>query len=297
MEPEQKKEKKDFWLPASIFLAAGFVGFSLIYSAGVKTAGPGGLSADVSSSAVGADLIDEVVLPARWNDLGARLVAAGVIDAERFLSLYPGSAAIEASQLLFGKDNGSLRMTAANAGLWLNLLWALGLGNRNEILEKGEMANPAYGGAGGFASTGGWTIAQGDPMNHYSAHSFMELTVEQQALAAAVAKNIYRPCCDNPTHFPDCNHGMAMLGLLELLASQNATEEEMYQAALAMNSFWFPEQYEIIGRYLAGQDQSLAVIDPQAMLGRDYSSASGFRRVAAAVPPAAPKGRSGGCSI
>ena len=29
-----------------------------------------------------------------------------------------------------------------------------------------------------------------------------------------IAKGIYRPCCNNSTYFPDCNHGMAMLGLL-----------------------------------------------------------------------------------
>jgi hypothetical protein len=44
------------------------------------------------------------------------------------------------------------------------------------------------------------------------------LTAEQQALVEEVAAEIYRPCCNNSTLFPDCNHGMAMLGFLELLA-------------------------------------------------------------------------------
>ena len=35
-----------------------------------------------------------------------------------------------------------------------------------------------------------------------------------------IAGNIYRPCCGNSTAFPDCNHGMAMLGLIELMVSQ-----------------------------------------------------------------------------
>src|SRR3989344_4220246 len=59
---------------------------------------------------------------------------------------------------------GKLEITRENAGLLLNLFWALGLANKNEILEKGEMANPKYGGVGNFASTGGWTIAQGNAM-------------------------------------------------------------------------------------------------------------------------------------
>ena len=57
-------------------------------------------------------------------------------------------------------------------------------------------------------------------MNHYSMHRFIVLTPEQQALVEKVSKGIYRPCCGNSVYFPDCNHGMAMLGLLELMASQ-----------------------------------------------------------------------------
>lgn len=291
--------KKDYWLPISIFLAALMMGGSWVYTAGLRSQSSQlNNQANINEAVPEAfrDL-EEKTLPARWGDLGTQLVAAGVIDAERFLELYGGAARIEAEQLLLGKNNGDLRLTAANAGLWLNLFWALGLGNQNEILEKGEMSDPNYGGPANFASTAGWTIAAGDPMDHYSAHPFIELTADQQILVANVAKNIYRPCCDNSTHFPDCNHGMAMLGLLELLASQNASEEEMYQAALAMNSFWFPEQYETIGRYLASQGRTLADAASRELVGLNYASASGFRRLASALPPAAPKGRSNGCSI
>src|SRR3989344_4318375 len=106
---------------------------------------------------------------------------------------------------------GKLEITRENAELLLNLFWALGLASKNEILEKGEMANPKYGGAGNFASTGGWTIVKGNAMDHYSSHKFFNLTPEQQALVDKVSRGIYRPCCGNSTHFPDCNHGMAML--------------------------------------------------------------------------------------
>ena len=103
------------------------------------------------------------------------------------------------------------------------------------------MTDPKYGGAGNFASTGGWTLAQGDVMNHYSMHSFITLTPEQQVLVEKISKEIFRPCCNNSTYFPDCNHGMAMLGLLELMASQGTSEAEMYKIAKEVNSYWFPE--------------------------------------------------------
>ena len=101
------------------------------------------------------------------------------------------------------------------------------------------MMDPRYGGANGFASTGGWTLSDGDSMNHYNMHSFVTLTEEQQALVERVSKNIYRPCCDNSTYFPDCNHGMAMLGLLELMTSTRVTEADMYKTALQVNTFGF----------------------------------------------------------
>ena len=101
--------------------------------------------------------------------------------------------------------------------------------------------DPRYGGAENFASTGGWTLAKGRAMDHYSMHRFVELTPEQQALIEKVSKNIFRPCCRNSTYFPDCNHGMAMLGLMELMASQGASETEMMTKAQEVNDLWFPK--------------------------------------------------------
>ena len=172
---------------------------------------------------------------------GAKMASVGVIDKAKLEELYAGRGGLsdEGRNLLEGLDNGYLKITPENSGFVLNLLWALGLGNKNEILDNGPMTDKKYGGAGRFASTGGWTLADGDPMSHYSKHRFMVLTPEQQALAEKVSKGIYRPCCGNSVYFPDCNHGMAMLGLLELMASQGALEEEMYKQALAVNSYWF----------------------------------------------------------
>ena len=137
-----------------------------------------------------------------------------MIDKTKFEALYAerGGLSEDGKKLAYASNNGNITITNENAGEILNLLWALGLSNKNEILEQGPMSNPEYGGAEKFASTGGWTLADGDPMNHFSNHQFITLTKEQQELVLKVAQNIYRPCCDNPTYFPDCNHGMAMLG-------------------------------------------------------------------------------------
>ena len=241
--------------------------------------------------------LERVELSAEWGNLGMRMVETGVIDRAKFEALYQGRGGLTEDEKRFLETNmkGNIVVTQENAGFILNLLWGLGLGNENTILEKGQMADARYGGAGGFASTGGWTLANGDAMEHYSAHPFITLTQKQQRMVESVSGNIYRPCCNNPAIFPDCNHGMAMLGLLELLVSQGATEEQMYKAALQMNRFWFTNQYATIDRYLESKGRVPSEVSPKEILGKEYSSASGFARVAESVK-GVPQG-GGGCSV
>lgn len=241
-----------------------------------------------------------VELPVVWGDLGAKLVSTGVIDADKFKAIYEqrGAFTDEYKNLLLGENNGKLKITSANSGYLLNLLWALGLGNKNPILETGEMMDPKYGGAKNFASTGGWTIAKGSPMDHYSKHSFFNLTDKQQALVEKVSKGIYRPCCGNSTHFPDCNHGMAMLGLLELMASQGVNEQEMWKTALVVNSYWFPNNYLTIATYMKIKGVDWKDVNPQEMLGLNYSSSRGYASIASQVTESQQQSGGGsGCGV
>ena len=239
-----------------------------------------------------------VTLPVVWGDLGKKMVAAGVIDETQFDALYAtrGGVPTSTKALLDNADNGNLVITPQNAGTLLNLLWAFGLSNKNPILESGPMQNPQYGGAANFASTGGWTLAVGSAMNHYSAHPFVTLTPAEQTLVETVSKNIYRPCCGNSTYFPDCNHGMAMLGLLELMASQGATESEMYQTALVANSYWFPDTYLTIAAYFESKGINWNAVDPKTVLGANYSSAQGYQTIESQIQPVQGKS-SGGCGV
>jgi hypothetical protein len=238
-----------------------------------------------------------VVLPIRWGDIGAHIVEAGVIDITKLKSLYTKGSGPEEDMagLFHSAYNGNIVMNEQNAEFLLRLLWAFGLSNENPILEKGPMQDERYGGADRFASTGGWTLSKGDAMVHYSKHSFVTLTEEEQALVEEVSRDIYRPCCDNPTYFPDCNHGMAMLGLLELLAAQGADEEEMYRVALQVNSYWFPDIYLTVAKYFEMQGISWNDVNPKEVLGREYSSASGYRRILKEVEQ--PEFRGGSCSV
>ena len=87
----------------------------------------------------------------------------------------------------------------------------------------------------------------------------------------------YRPCCNNPTAFPDCNHGMAMLGLLELMASQEASVDEMFEAVKYVNAFWFPQQtveVALLFKNVKGQD--FVGADAREFVGPNFFSAGGF---------------------
>lgn len=296
--------KKEYIISMSIITAALILAGAWVYTTRLKT----GLSLFPTTQAQSEAAVqalekkvlppEGVTLPVRWGDLGTQLVREGVIDADKFKALYSGRGTFtsEYQALLSGKDNGNIKITKENAGYLLNLFWALGLAQKNPILDSGEMTNKEYGGAENFASTGGWTLAKGQVMDHYSHHSFVTLTPAQQALVDKVSRGIYRPCCGNSTHFPDCNHGMAMLGLLELMASQGVSEQDMWKTALAVNSYWFPDTYLAIATLKEKQGTPWQKIDPREVLGAKYSSSDGYQWVLTQVNPPESKG-GGGCGV
>lgn len=222
-------------------------------------------------------------LPVSYGDLGPRLLAAGAIDYNLFLRLYEekGQPLTEAQmRILTAGSRDAIVITRQNANFLLNLFWAVGLANRNPILLEGPMMKYGEGEVGRFASTGGWTIGTKDPVELYASQLLIDLTSEQQDRLEKVAARVYRPCCNNPTHFPDCNHGMAMLGMLTLLASQDTTENEMYAAAKYANAFWFPQQtLELAVFFQMSQEMEFAAVDPQTAVGQSFSSGQGYQNV------------------
>ncbi len=294
---EQSLNKQRF-LGICIVIAAVIIGGAIIYTSRFNIADKSVLSAKVLAALEKTLLPDKgVLLPVKWGDLGKQLVDNGSIDKDKFEALYSKRGGLDEAtkNLLTGADDGQLVITKDNASSLLNLFWAFGLANKNTILEKGPMMDKQYGGAGNFASTGGWTLAVGSPMNHYSRHSMIPLTSGQQALVERVSQNIYRPCCGNSTYFPDCNHGMAMLGLLELMASQGVSENDMYKAALAVNSYWFPDTYVTIAQYLKTKGMAWKDVSAKGILGKEFSSTSGYQQIKNQINPSPQKG--GSCGV
>src|SRR3989344_3827380 len=162
-------KNKDYTLSISILMSAVILAGAWIYTAGLKS-GQGGQAqvksqtkAEVVTSALEEKILPSagVALPVKWDDIGKRMVKNGVIDFQKLEAIYANRGGMEADTktLLQKSDNGSITMTSQNSGEILTLLWAFGLANKNPILESCPMQDPQYGGAGNFASTGGWTIA------------------------------------------------------------------------------------------------------------------------------------------
>ena len=226
---------------------------------------------------------DGYVLPVSYGDLGPRLIENGVINYDAFAAIYENAGTPLSNtqmQILKQGSDEQIVITAENAHFLLNYFWAVGLANRNPILTEGPMVQYSNGQVERFASTGGWTLAT-KPLNElYANLDLISLTPEQQARVEEVAAAVYRPCCNNPTLFPDCNHGMAMLGLLELMASQGANTDQMFEAAKYVNAFWFPQQTLEIAMYLkANKGMDFAEAEPRLVVGKEFSSASGARMV------------------
>jgi len=231
-----------------------------------------------------ADLLSSIVVPQEgytvnlnWGDTGKLLVESGAIDLDKYKENYTGEEYQELLSYLTDTKNEGITITKDNAYFWVNTLWALGLTQKSDVLEKGIMGTEYKEDIGNFASTGGWTLGAKDAVQLYSSSEIITLTADQQAQVDKISQGIYRPCCGNPTSFPDCNHGMAILGLIELMVSQGYTENEIYTASLAFNSYWFSQTYIDLAYYFQTKEGiSWKDVDAKRALSAEFSSAQGY---------------------
>ncbi len=106
---------KENFLPLSIVISALILGGSWAYT-------HGGINQQAS---IGEAIIDEnsiipqggVELPITWGNIGAQMVEKGVIDGTQFELLYSerGGLDDEMKKILYGSDNGKIKMTPENA--------------------------------------------------------------------------------------------------------------------------------------------------------------------------------------
>lgn len=218
-----------------------------------------------------------------WGDLGRRLVDAGAIDLTKYRQMYTSKSAGSDGLVIFEEGSDEpIEINENNGRFLVNTLWALGLTNKSKVLDEGPMKTGGTP-ADRFASTAGWTLGTKPAMELYSSQELIPLTDEQEESVKQIAENVFRPCCGNSTAFPDCNHGMAALGYIELAVANGLTEEQIYRDLLAFNSFWFPTTYVELGVFFSQQGTQWASVDAKLALSGEYSSAQGAQKVHQAV--------------
>lgn len=225
---------------------------------------------------------DHTDLGISFGDAVVNMVRGGAIDKDKFIQLYASRQPLSAKekQLFDTPSRQSIVINQRNAGLLLNLFWPLGIANRSAVLSKGPLGTQFKDDVGSLASTGGWTLGKLEGGKLVNSLSLVSLTSAQEATVMDIAQHIYRPCCNNPTAMPDCNHGAAMLGFIELAVSQGMSTEQVYRKALLLNAYWFPQNYMEIATYLkAKQAKAWQDVDPKQVLGATYSSGRGFGAV------------------
>lgn len=244
----------------------------------------------VKKEKLNPDILTQKVAPKEGVNLGfllkdsvIKMVELGAIDKQKFDELYKGREGglpKEIASLFTGPSKEPITINAENANILLNILWPLGLANKTEIMKESPMGKEYAKDVENFASTGGWTLGKVSGGKLFNSLPLVALTSEQEQVVKEVAQNIYRPCCGNSTYFPDCNHGTAMLGFLYLAASQGMSKEEMYQKALILNSYWFPQTYVELATYFQSQKNlSWEKVNPKEVLGNGYSSSQGYLAV------------------
>lgn len=220
------------------------------------------------------------VLSVKWNDIGKQLLESGAIDKTKYEELFVQDPVAKKEMAhLMNASNDFMAINEGNSRFMVNTLWALGLVNKNKILDEGSIKTYGKGDVMSFASTGGWNLGTKPTSELYSSAEIIKLTSQQQELVKQIALNVYRPCCGNSTEFPDCNHGMAALGYIELAVAQGVSEKQIYKDLLELNSFWFPQQYVELAVYFDKQKTDWNKVDPKLIVSAQYSSAQGSQQV------------------
>jgi hypothetical protein len=233
-----------------------------------------------------------------------RLIAAGAVDPQKFRRLYEARGGLPTwvDRLLTAPSTEPIRLSLETASYLLNLLWPLGLSTKTAFNTKSPINRVSL---PSFASTAGWKLGKAaNGYVYFNQVETMRLDAEQEEIVLTIARNVFRPCCNNSTFFQDCNHGSALLGFIELAASQGATSEALYRIALAANSYWYPNHYVEIALYLQEiEGRSWTEVPPATILSKRFSSLSGWRRnvhsplkAANLLPRLGPKGQSG-CGV
>ncbi len=275
-EPHKSKEHGEFVGKRVSFAMIAAAVIVLAYQLVTLVSGtPAGSSGVVNVDRITSEVLPDegFVIDAVWKDKVHKMVQEGAIDPEKLEAIitkrYGQEMKPEWKRLLEAEYSGEkMKIDAENSVFMMYLLWAFAKHNENELPLKSPFASSFKNYDIGVGRAG------------YGDVKLLSLSPEQQALLEDVAMNSYRPCCGQPAGRPDCSHGFAALGLMEIMAEQGFSKEEIFDAFVKFNSFWFPSTYIQNAIYFeATQGVSWEDVDKELVAGKDYSSLSGAYNV------------------
>lgn len=214
----------------------------------------------------------------KWKNLGKQLVETGAIEKSKYEEIFTDElSGGKEMKYLDGDWDHNIHINELNSRFIVNTFWALGLINKSKVMDEMRKENGKE--TENFASTGGWTLGRKDAMTLYSSVEIIKLSESQQDLVKKIAQNVFRPCCNNSTAFPDCNHGMATLGYIQLAVTEGLSEKQIYKDLLIFNSYWFPQNYVEMAAYFNTQKNEWKNVDAKLALSSEYSSGKGAQRI------------------
>jgi len=207
----------------------------------------------------------------KWGNVVTKMIKTGVLDPLKLENVlkerYKQEMRPEWRAILAGK-NENLKIDSDNAVFMMYILWTLSKSNTNQILFDSPFVKYFKNYNIGVGKAGYGNVA------------LLQLTPKQQQVAKEVAENANRPCCNNSTAAPDCSHGYSALGLVELMASQDFTKQEIFDTFVKFNSFWFPETYVKNALYFKlVKGKNWNEVNKETVAGKDYSSLGGAYKV------------------
>ena len=94
---EQNKKSSIYLIPASIIFTALIIAGAWVYTSGLKYSVKNQSASIVEKISTAEEIaslenlvlpMEGIVLPVEWGDLGVKMTEAGVIDAEKFETIY-----------------------------------------------------------------------------------------------------------------------------------------------------------------------------------------------------------------
>ncbi len=207
----------------------------------------------------------------KWGEIVKKMVAEGVLDPVKLENILTKRYKLEMKpewRAVLSGENSNLEISNDNAVFMMYVLWTFAKHNKNQILTDSPFVKYFKNYDIGVGRAG------------YGDLKLLTLTPAQQAIAKKVAENANRPCCNNSTAAPDCSHGYSALGLVELMAAQGFSEEEIFKTFVQFNSYWFPETYIKDAIYFdVTEGKKWSEVDKELIAGKGYSSLSGSYKV------------------